>query len=105
MIAEHEPLKGLNSSMRHMLSKTNSSKIALSMDATKRASWYKDAINESDGDRMNSLISELASRRGGWDVGEKTAKEGGVGGSVKSKSLMPRGGCWRQTYEISWENI
>jgi len=70
------------------------------MDPTKRLNWYKDAIRESDEDRMNALIMELAGRRGSYDIGEK--KDNGEAAFVKSKSVVPRGGTWRSNFDIRW---
>ena len=98
-VSEHQPLRGLTANQRNMIVKSTSSKIALGMDPAKRNAWYKDAIRESDGYRMNALISDLASRRGAYDIAEK---KNGENPQVKSKSVVPRGGNWRNNFDIRW---
>ena len=66
----NEPLKGLSLPTFRSLSRSTSSRVALSMDVGKRNAWYRDSILQSDVDRIRSISSHLAALRTGFDLCE-----------------------------------
>ncbi|GMH66651.1 hypothetical protein TrRE_jg4022 [Triparma retinervis] len=96
----NEPVKGLDQVQREALTRATSSKIALTMDASKRTSWYSDAMRQSDVERLRQISSQLASIRSGCDVAEKQISNG-KGSAVRSKSNFVRGGSWRNGFTVN----